>query len=74
MTRSLIKEGPRAARNDSSSDRAFLLPSSLCGRSAPRMRDAYPTVCFVCFSTPPLGLIPLPRACRCRGSQSGASR
>jgi hypothetical protein len=74
MTRPLIKEGPRAARNESSSDRAFLLPSSLYGRSAPGMRDAYLTVCFVCFSTPRLCLIPLLRACRCRDGQSGASR
>jgi hypothetical protein len=41
MTRSLIKEGPRAARNESSSVRAFLLPSSLYRRSAPGMRDTY---------------------------------
>jgi len=41
MTRSLIKEGARAARNESSCDRAFLLPSSIYGRSATGMRDAY---------------------------------
>jgi hypothetical protein len=74
MTRSLIKEAARAARNESSCDRAFLLPSSLYGRSVPGMRDAYLTVCFVCFSTPRLCLIPLLRACRCQDSRSGASR
>ena len=49
MTRSLIKEGPRAARNESSRDRAFVLPSSLYRGSAPEMRDAYlwPNALFV---------------------------
>ncbi len=39
MTCSLIREGARAARNESSSDRVFLLPSSLYGRSAPGIRE-----------------------------------
>jgi hypothetical protein len=41
MTGSLIKEGPHPAGNESSRDRAFLLPSSLYRRSASGMRDAY---------------------------------
>jgi hypothetical protein len=32
MTRSLIKERPRAARNESNRDRAFLLPSTVVRR------------------------------------------